>query len=63
MGGVRSARDVMELMLAGATAVQVGAANLVEPCACRDIIAGLPAELDALGVREIRELIGGAHHG
>ena len=63
MGGVRSARDVVELMLAGATAVQVGAANLVEPCACRDIIAGLPAELDALGVREIRELTGGAHHG
>ena len=63
MGGVRSARDVVELMLAGATAVQVGAANLVEPCACRDIIAGLPAELDALGVREIREVTGGAHHG
>ena len=63
MGGVRSARDVVELMLAGATAVQVGAANLVEPCACRDIIAGLPAELDALGVRDIRELTGGAHHG
>ena len=63
MGGVRSARDVVELMLAGATAVQVGAANLVEPCACRDIIAGLSAELDALGVREIRELTGGAHHG
>ena len=63
LGGVRSARDVVELMLAGATAVQVGAANLVEPCACRDIIAGLPAELDALGVRDIRELTGGAHHG
>lgn len=63
MGGVSTAADVVELMLAGATAVQVGAANLVEPCACRSIIDALPAQLEALGVKDINELIGGAHHG
>ncbi len=63
MGGVSTAADVVELMLAGATAVQVGAANLVEPCACRSIIDTLPAQLEALGVKDINELIGGAHHG
>ena len=63
MGGVSTAADVVELMLAGATAVQVGAANLVEPCACRNIIETLPAQLAQLGVRDINELIGGAHHG
>lgn len=63
MGGVSTAADVIELMLAGATAVQVGAANLVEPCACRNIIEALPAQLEALGVKDINELIGGAHHG
>ena len=63
MGGVSTAADVVELMLAGATAVQVGAANLVEPCACRNIIGALPAQLEALGVKDINELIGGAHHG
>lgn len=63
MGGVSTAADVVELMLAGATAVQVGAANLVEPCACHSIIDTLPAQLEALGVKDINELIGGAHHG
>lgn len=63
MGGVSTAADVVELMLAGAMAVQVGAANLVEPCACRNIIDTLPAQLEALGVKDINELIGGAHHG
>ena len=63
MGGVSTAADVVELMLAGATAVQVGAANPVEPCACRNIIETLPAQLAQLGVRDINELIGGAHHG
>ncbi len=63
MGGVSSARDVVELMLAGATAVQVGAANLVDPCACKHIIDTLPEELESLGVKDINELIGGAHHG
>jgi len=63
MGGVSTAKDVIELMLAGATAVQVGAANLVDPCACKNIIDTLPGELEALGVKDINELIGGAHHG
>ena len=63
MGGVSTAADVVELMLAGATAVQVGAANLIDPCACKNIIDSLPGELEALGVKDINELIGGAHHG
>ena len=61
MGGVSTAEDVAEMMLAGATAVQVGAANLVDPCACKKIIDGLPGVLERLGVTDINELIGGAH--
>ena len=61
MGGVSTAEDVVEMMLAGATAVQVGAANLVDPCACKKIIDGLPGVLERLGVTDINELIGGAH--
>ena len=61
MGGVSSAEDVVEMMLAGATAVQVGAANLANPWACREIVEALPALLRQLGVENIRELIGGAH--
>ena len=61
MGGVSTAEDVAEMMLAGATAVQVGAANLVAPCACKKIIDGLPGVLERLGVNDINELIGGAH--
>ena len=61
MGGVSSARDVIEIMLAGASAVEVGAANLVNPAACRDIIADLPGELEKIGVSEIKNIIGGAH--
>ena len=56
MGGVASARDVLEMMMAGATAVQVGAANLVNPYACRDIIEALPAEMERLGIQNLREL-------
>ena len=63
MGGVSSARDVIELMLAGATAVEVGAANLVNPFACRDIIAGLPQVMEQYGIQDLNEIIGGAHHG
>lgn len=63
MGGISRVSDVIEMLLAGATAVQVGAANLVDPCACKHIIDELPGELKALGVKDIRELIGGAHHG
>ena len=61
MGGVTTARDVIEMMLCGATAVQVGAANLVNPCACREIIEQLPAEMEKLGIDSLQEIIGGAH--
>ncbi len=61
MGGVSSAKDVIELMMAGATAVQVGAANLVDPYACKTIIEDLPNELAKLNVKDINEIIGGAH--
>ena len=61
MGGVSSARDVIEMMLAGATAVQVGSANLVDPFACRDIIADLPVQMKKYGIRSLEEIIGGAH--
>ena len=61
IGGISSAEDVCEMLLAGASAVQVGAANLVDPFACIRIIEALPALLDRLGVQNIKELIGGAH--
>ncbi len=61
MGGVSSAKDVIEMMMAGATAVQVGAANLVDPFACKTIIEDLPKELAKLNVKDINEIIGGAH--
>ena len=61
LGGVSSAEDVIEMMLAGATAVEVGAANLRDPCACRDIIAALPAAMDKYGIKNLRDIIGGAH--
>jgi dihydroorotate dehydrogenase (NAD+) catalytic subunit len=61
MGGVSTVRDVIEMMLAGATAVQVGAANLVNPYACKDMVESLPAELEQLGIKDINEIIGGAH--
>ena len=61
LGGVSSAEDAAEMMLAGATAVQVGAANLRDPFACPKIIEALPAVLDRMGAENIREIIGGAH--
>ena len=61
MGGVSTAKDVIELMMAGATAVQVGAANLVDPFACKTIIEELPKELDKFNIKDINEIIGGAH--
>lgn len=61
-GGVSSARDVCEMMLAGASAVEVGAANLRDPYACKTIIEDLPAVCEQLGVSKISELTGGAHH-
>ena len=63
MGGVTSAQDVLELMLAGATAVGVGAANLVEPYACKHIIETLPDAMARFGIDNLRDIIGGAHHG
>lgn len=61
MGGVSSAKDAVELMLAGATAVQVGAANLRNPYACKEIIEELPVLCEKLGVTKLSELTGGAH--
>ena len=59
MGGVTTAEDVIEMMLAGATAVQVGAANLVNPYACRDIINDLPKAMEKYGIKSLNEIIGG----
>ncbi len=59
MGGVSSAQDVLEMMLAGATAVEIGSANLVDPFACRDIVAALPAVMERYGIRSLKEIIGG----
>ncbi len=61
MGGVSSADDVIEMMLAGATAVQVGAANLVNPFACKEIIEGLPVAMKKYGIEKLTDIIGGAH--
>ena len=61
MGGVSRAEDVIELMLAGATAVEVGAENLVNPYACRDIIEELPLVMEKYGINNLSEIIGGAH--
>lgn len=58
MGGVSSAEDVIEMMLAGATAVEVGAANLVNPYACRDIIADLPRVMAKYGIENLSNIIG-----
>ena len=63
VGGVSSARDVIEMMLAGATAVEVGAANLVDPFACKKIIEDLPAVMAEYGIESLEDTIGGAHHG
>ena len=63
MGGVSSAEDVIELMLAGAAAVEVGAANLVSPFACRDIIRDLPRVMEQYGIHSLSDIIGGAHNG
>ncbi len=58
MGGVSTAEDVIELMMAGATAVEVGAANLIDPCVCRDIINDLPAVMDKYGIENLNDIIG-----
>ncbi len=61
MGGVSTAEDVIEMMLAGATAVQVGAANLIDPCACKQIIDDLPAVMAKYHITNLSDIIGGAH--
>ncbi len=63
MGGVSSAEDVIEMMLAGATAVEIGAANLVDPFVCRNIIEALPEAMNEYGINNLNEIIGGAHNG
>ena len=63
MGGISSAADVLEFMLAGAAAVEVGAANLIDPCACKKIIEDLPGEMGKYGIQNLSDIIGGAHNG
>ena len=63
MGGVSTAEDVIEMMLAGATAVEVGAANLVDPFACKTIIEDLPRVMQKYGINNLTDIIGGAHNG
>ena len=59
MGGVSSAEDVIEMMLAGATAVEIGAANLVNPYICRDIVRDLPRVMEKYGIQNLKDIIGG----
>ncbi|MBR5262531.1 MAG: dihydroorotate dehydrogenase [Clostridia bacterium] len=61
MGGVSSAEDVIELMLAGATAVEIGAANLIDPFIARDIVNDLPRVMEKYSINNLSEIIGGAH--
>lgn len=61
MGGITTAEDVIEIMLAGATAVEVGAANLVEPFACKNIIEDLPRVMEKYKIQNLKDIIGGAH--
>lgn len=61
MGGISSAEDVIEMMLAGATAVQVGAANLINPFACKEIIEDLPRVMKKYNIDNLKDIIGGAH--
>ena len=63
MGGISSASDVLEFMLAGATAVEVGAANLIDPYACKKIIEDLPKAMEKYGIKNLSEIIGEAHNG
>lgn len=63
MGGVQSAEDVIEMMLAGASAVEVGAQNLVDPYACRDIINALPEVMKKYNIDSLSDITGGAHNG
>ncbi len=60
LGGISAAEDVIEMMLAGAAAVQIGAANLVDPFVCRNVIGQLPAVMDKYGIENLKDIIGGA---
>ena len=61
MGGIMNAEDVIEFMLAGATAIEVGAANLVSPYACKEIIDNLPEVMERYGIQSLEEIIGKGH--
>ena len=61
MGGIRSAEDVLEMMMAGACCVEIGTANLVDPYACPAILEQLPRVMDTYGIPDLREIIGGAN--
>ena len=61
IGGVAHAEDVIEMMMAGASAVQVGAENLVNPYACRDIINNLPQVMQKYNINSLKDIIGEAH--
>ena len=61
MGGISTAENVIEMMLAGATAVEIGAANLIDPFVCKKIIEDLPAVMHKYGINNLKDIIGGAH--
>jgi dihydroorotate dehydrogenase (NAD+) catalytic subunit len=61
MGGISTAEDVIEMMLAGATAVEIGAANLVDPYVCKTIISQLPQVMEKYKINNLKDIIGGAH--
>ncbi|MBQ7322914.1 MAG: dihydroorotate dehydrogenase [Clostridia bacterium] len=61
MGGLSTAEDVLEMMLAGATAVEIGAANLIDPMASKNIIDDLPRVMEKYGIKNLKDMIGGAH--
>jgi dihydroorotate dehydrogenase (NAD+) catalytic subunit len=61
MGGITSAEDVLEMMMAGAAAVEVGAANLTDPFASRDIVNDLPRVMEKYGISRLSDIIGASH--
>ncbi len=61
MGGISTAENVIEMMLAGAAAVEIGAANLIDPFVCKKIIEDLPAVMQKYGINNLKDIIGGAH--
>ncbi len=63
MGGISNAENVIEMMLAGAAAVEVGAANLIDPFACKKIVEDLPAAMEKYGIKKLSEITGAAHNG